>query len=289
MLSILIVTFNNERHIRPCLDSLPWTRTELDVWVMDNLSADRTRDRIAAFKRSRGPRARLHFNPLPSNLGYTAAVNRGLAACRGEWICLLGPDAVVHPGALETMADYLKRHPRVGAVAPRLVNPFGQVQPSCRRFPSVRDAWIEMTGLPRLFPARLSPRWKMADFSHRAIREVEQPEATCLMIRRSVLDTVGPMDDRFPLFFNDVDWCRRIRRKGWAIVFLPGAVVSHVRGASVNRVPVLKIWKSHQGFYRYFSKHGPPGAALLLGVPLIGSAILRTILAVSLVSERNAP
>jgi N-acetylglucosaminyl-diphospho-decaprenol L-rhamnosyltransferase len=135
------------------------------------------------------------------------------------------------------------------------VDPSGMTQPSCRRFPVVRDALLEMTGLPRLFPRRFRPHWKMPEFDHASTARVEQPEATCLMVRRQAFEAVGPMDERFPLFFNDVDWCRRIRESGWDIVFFPVAVVGHVRGASVNRVPVMKIWKSHQGFYRYFAKY----------------------------------
>jgi hypothetical protein len=279
MLSILIVTFNNERHIESCLESLPWDRAVLDVWIADNRSSDGTRDKIESFIRSRGAGG-IRMLANGRNLGYAEAVNRALAVCRGQWICLLGPDTAVRPFAFERMIGYLKNHPDTGAVAPRLVDASGRTQASCRRFPTLRDALFEMTGLPRLFPKRFIPRWKMPDFPHDAIREVEQPEATCLMIRRSILERVGGLDGRFPLFFNDVDWCRRIRMAGSKIAFLPDAVVAHVRGASVDRAPVVKIWKSHQGFYRYFQKYAtrfPDRIAnQALGCLLVLTAVLRT-------------
>jgi GT2 family glycosyltransferase len=281
MLSVLIVTFNNERHIEACLSSLPWKTLDPEVRLVDNRSTDGTRDRVGTFSR-RHPHYKIHAVWNAANLGYAAAMNEALSACRGEWICLLGPDTRVQPGCMERLADFLKRSPGAGAVAPRLVDPGGGTQPSCRRFPTVRDALLEMTGLPRLFPERFRPNWKMTDFGHDSTLSVDQPEATCLMVRRKAFDDAGYMDERFPLFFNDVDWCRRIRRTGWDIVFLPDAVVEHVRGASVNRNPVLKIWKSHQGFYRYFQKYGMTPLQSFanqgIGLLLIATAVLRSVL-----------
>jgi GT2 family glycosyltransferase len=251
MLSILIVTFNNERHIGPCLDSLPWADRSLEAVVVDNASSDRTLAEI-------GPRIKGRCAVLIANRrnrGYAEGMNQAMAASRGEWICLLGPDTRVRPEALSRLTALLRRNPAIGAAAPRLVGPDGTTQPSCRKFPTAGDALLEMSGLPRLFPGRFTPRWKMPGFGHGEERRVDQPEATCLLVRRAAAVQTGPMDPRFPVFFNDVDWCRRIRNAGWDIVFVPGAVVEHARGASVNQRPVLKIWKSHQGFDRYFRKY----------------------------------
>lgn len=279
MISVLIVTYRSERHILPCLASLPGTADGgIEVRVVDNSPSDETRAVIGKFMA--GPKGRrVRVIPGREPASYAAAVNLGLRSCRGEWICLLGPDTRMGRGSLERMIRFLKRHPDVGAAAPRLKNAAGRTLPSCRRFPELRDALLEMSGLPRLWPSRFAPRWKMPAFRHDRTADVEQPEATCLLLRRRVVDTVGPMDERFPLFFNDVDWCRRIRTAGWRIVFLPEASVEHVRGASVNREPFIKIWRSHQGFFRYLSKHGGSGPRRLL-LPALGwlfivTAVLR--------------
>jgi len=256
MISVCIVTFNNERQIGACLASLPWGNPALEVWIEDNGSRDRTREVVERFAAGlRRGRVRIHRRWNASDRGYAAAMNRMLSASRGEWVCLLGPDTRVLDGSFERLVDFLRKNPAVGVAAPRLLDIRGETQPSCRRFPTVGDAFLEMTGLPRLFPRRFLPSWKMPEFDHASMASVDQPEATCLMLRRRVLDGVGLMDERFPLFFNDVDWCRRIRRHGWGIVFLPSAVVEHSRGASVRQAPVKKIWRSHQGFYRYFAKY----------------------------------
>jgi N-acetylglucosaminyl-diphospho-decaprenol L-rhamnosyltransferase len=279
MVSVLIVTYRSESHILPCLDSLPWADGGIDVCVVDNGPSAETRTRIEAFRRQSAVH-RVRVIPGREPRSYAAAVNLGLHSCRGEWICLLGPDTRMGADGLERMTRFLKRNPGVGVVAPRLTDAAGRTIPSCRRFPGFRDVLREMSGLPRLWPSRFTPRWKMPDFGHDRPADVDQPEATCLLLRRRVLDEVGPMDERFPLFFNDVDWCRRIRTSGWRIVYLPEAIVAHVRGASVNREPALKIWRSHQGFYRYFAKHR--GSTLerlalpVLGWLLILTAVLRT-------------
>ncbi len=280
MISVLIVTYRSERHIRPCLASLPGTADGgIEVCVVDNGPSVETRARIGIFTRGlEGRRVRVIPGREPKS--YAAAVNLGLRSCKGDWICLLGPDTRMGRGSLERMIRFLKRHSGVGVTAPRLTDAEGLTLPSCRRFPVLRDVLLEMSGLPRLWPSRFTPRWKMPDFRHDRTADVEQPEATCLLLRRRVIDAVGPMDERFPLFFNDVDWCRRIRTAGWRIVFLPDASVEHIRGASVNQEPFLKIWRSHQGFYRYFSKYGASGQQRpllpVLGWLLILTAVLRS-------------
>ncbi|MFH1941289.1 MAG: glycosyltransferase family 2 protein [bacterium] len=279
-LSTIIVTFNNENHIDTSLASLPWEGVCMEAWVIDNRSSDRTRERIEAFHRIRPQRAvQKIWNP--SNQGYASAVNRGLRSCTGEFILLLGPDAKVLPGSVESMICFLKTHPDVGIVAPQLLHPGGGIQPSCRRFPTYADAFAELSGLPRAFHRRCTPAWKMPDFNHTSLREVDQPEATAIMTRRQALRDVGLMDERFSMFFNDVDWCRRFITRGWKIVFYPDAHIEHKRGASVLAHPIPMIWKSHQGFYRYFQKYNTAiwqtWVNQAVGLLLILTATFRTL------------
>lgn len=281
MISVLIVTHNNEKDILPCLASLPWEWMPMEVICIDNRSSDRTRKHIRSFMQEKPERAiRTVFNQ--DNLGYAAAVNQGLRHARGEWICILGPDARLHAGALQTLQKKSESRPRLGMAAPQLLRTDGSVQPSCRRFPELSDVLLELTGLPRLLPGLFSSQWKMTDFDHRSERMVEQPEATCLLIRREAIRQVGLMDERFPIFFNDVDWCKRFDLQGWQILFTPDAKVTHRQGTSVNIRPASMIWKSHQGFYRYFNKYASsPGQKLILlplGMLLIITASVRGIL-----------
>ncbi|MBN1893823.1 glycosyltransferase family 2 protein [bacterium] len=278
-LSVIIVLFNNENELTGCLESLPWKDLNLEVLAVDNRSTDGTRARVLRFQ-EKYPDRRVRLIENSCNLGFAAAVNQGLHHSLGGWIMLLGPDTEQRPDAFARMIRFMKKRPDIGLLAPQLLHPDGRIQPSCRNFPGLRDAAWELSGIPRLTGYRLMPGWKMPGFGHDAMREVEQPEATCLLTRRRAYRDVGDMDGRFPIFFNDVDWCRRFARKGWKTVFFPGAKITHLRGSSVQSRPLFSIWKSHQGFYRYFMKYeikrGRRALCLALGACLIVAAAFRS-------------
>ncbi|HDQ44317.1 MAG TPA: glycosyltransferase family 2 protein [bacterium] len=281
MISVLIVTHNNAGDIPACLDSLPWPDIPLEVLVIDNRSRDDTGERLRQWKNAHPSRnLRLFLNR--ENRGFAAGINQGLANATGDPLLILGPDTALFPDTLPVLSRKLSAENRVGAAAPRILDWRGNLLPSCRRFPRMHDILFELTGLPRLFPGCFTPKWKMPEFDHRTEREVDQPEATCLLVRRGVIDSAGMMDERFPIFFNDVDWCLRIRRAGWKILFAPGARIRHRKGTSVRQDPMHLIWKSHQGCFRYFRKHRSGRFSLFvlsgLGILLIWTGIVRSVL-----------
>lgn len=280
MTSVIIVTYNNSADILDCLNGLPWKSHHLDVIVSENASTDSTRQKITKWQdvhKDLPVRLLSHSE----NLGYAEGVNVALKCVRGQSILLLGPDTRMTEGALDILSQRLEQKPVTGIIAPQLLNHDGSVQQSCRRFPEFSDLLIEMTGLPRLFPNQFKAPWKMDDFDHKSPKFVDQPEASCLLIRKEALEQVGPMDTRFPLFFNDVDLCRRFSEKGWKIYFEPEAKVFHIGGSSVKQLPVFSIFKSHQAFFRYFEKytHSPwkrPGL-IPIGFLLVVTGTLRAL------------
>jgi GT2 family glycosyltransferase len=270
-LSIIIVTWESADEIDGCLRSLTCASTlSVEIVVVDNASHDNT----VALVRQLCPEARLIVNSC--NRLYAPAVNQGLRVTTGSYVLLLNPDTEICPGALERMVNFLEDHPDAGAVGPQLIDGDGKVQPSCREFPSYDVLLWELTGLSRLY--RHHPRfsrWRMGYFDHCSDRWVDQPMGACLLVRRQVVESVGPMDVQFPLFFNDVDWCYRIHRAAWKIGFLSTAQVRHRKGASTARIRAKAIVRQHQGFYRFLRKHHPhpfllplAGFVLVLGAPI---------------------
>lgn len=266
MVSVIIVTWNSEREISGCLSSL---ENDLEVIVVDNCSQDRTKEII----RENFPKVKFLENP--SNLGFAKANNRGVRAAKGKYILLLNPDTVVREGSIEKMSRFMDTHPDVGVIGPRLLNPGGSVQPSCREFPSYKNILFELTGIPRIFP-NLS-LWRMGYFNHNTLREVDQPMGACLLIRREVLKEVGGFDESFPIFMNDVDLCYRIKRRGWKVLFFPEAEVFHLKGKSTQRLKARKIITAHRSLYHYFKKHKKPPfiTDTLIGGILLFTALLR--------------
>lgn len=253
-LSIVMLSWNTRdltcaalEALRGCAAASPHS---YEIVVLDNASDD---DSVAVIG-ERFPEVRLYRND--ENLGYARGVNQGLELATGRFICLLGSDTEVRPGTFERMIDFMASHPEVGGVAPRLVNPDGSPQRACMRFPDLKVALWYDTWLEAKWPKnKVLDHYHYRDWAHDEDRSVDQPPGTCFMIRREVYDEVGPMDRKLWLFFNDVDWCLRIRKAGWDIWYLHQETeVLHHLGASTSRFAHFPFeW--HKNRLHYYRKH----------------------------------
>ena len=178
----------------------------------------------------------------------------------GEYVLILNPDTRLPANGIKNMLSYLFDRPDVGILAPRLVNPDATLQSSVRRLPTWRNLVREFLGGPS--------DYRMTGFDFAAVQEVEQPMASCWLVRRKVFETVGRFDEQFPLFFNDVDFCRRVRDAGWKIVYFPDVAVWHYRGASTEQRRTRMIFDTYQALFRYFRKYDRSGWFWLKGIPL---------------------
>jgi GT2 family glycosyltransferase len=252
LLSVIIVSWNTRELTRRCLQSLKDDLGDLDaeVFLIDNDSHDGTADMVA----KEHPWVKLIAND--SNRGFAAANNQALHVCTGQNILLLNPDTEVRSGAISTLLQFFEKHPQCGVVAPQLLNTDGTIQRSCRQFPTFMGMFYELIGLSKLFPQRQKFReYKMLDWNHDDERQVDQPEGACLLIRRSVIEQVGMLDEGYFMLFEEVDWCYRIKKQGWQIWFTPTAQVVHHYGQSIKQVKPKMILSSHRGMYRFWWKH----------------------------------
>jgi GT2 family glycosyltransferase len=258
--SVVIVNYRTDELLGECLASLEKAAGEaaLEVVVVDN-----SQSLAAGGFRERFPGVTLLENA--ANLGFARAANQGIRRARGRHVLALNPDTVVHAGALGAMVRYLDAHPGAGAVGPRLLDPDGSLQYSCRRFPGYFTVFFGRYGLlTRILPGNAASRdYLYLDWDHRSVREVDWLSGACLMVRREVVERVGPFDEGYFLFVEDMDWCRRIRDAGFAVVYLPDAVVTHAIGVSRGPVPAQVVWARHRGMLRYVRKHFRPPAPLL--------------------------
>jgi len=246
------VNWNTREFLRECLASLAQTAaTELrEIIVVDNAS----RDGSAAMVARCFPQVTLFRNA--GNTGYAAGNNQGAAAAAGEYLLLLNPDTRAVADAVAVMRRFLDAHPTAGAVALRLVHPDGRGQQSVRSFPTPLNVLVEFLGLSRLAPrSRVLGGYRMGWWDQADAREVDQPMASCLMVRRSAWQALGGMDEGFPIFFNDVDFSFRLRQAGYATWFLPQAQFIHHVGGSTRQVKREMIIASHRGLERFYRKH----------------------------------
>ncbi len=253
--SAIIVNWNTKDLLRECLRSLLQFAAPLltDIIVVDNASVDGSAEMV----RREFPQVQLLANER--NIGYAAANNQGAALARGRYLLLLNSDAQVRPDAVERLVTFAEAHPEAGLVAPKLVYPDGRCQPSLRSFPTPAALLFASLGLDKLFPrSRLFGRYRMSWFTYDRAVEVDQPMASAWLVRKEAWEQVGGMDETMPIFFNDVDFCWRVKKAGWRIYFLPDAVVVHHHGASTRLLGIGKLWASHYGLLRFYDKHFHP-------------------------------
>jgi len=251
-LSICIVNWNTRDHLRECLTAIhqfPPSRT-YEIIVVDNASTDGSAEMVAR----EFPQARLIANL--ANEQYARASNQAIRASAGDLILLLNPDVRVLEGTIDALLAFMDANPASGACAPKLLYPDGRLQRSVRSFPTPGALLADVLGLARLFP--WSPtlgRYRLAFWDYDSVREVDQPMASALMVRRRALLQVGLFDEQFPLFFNDVDLCYRLRQAAWRICFVPQAQAIHCVGASTSQARGEALRLSQEGLARFYRKH----------------------------------
>jgi len=259
-LSVVVVTYRSKAHVLACLRSLePSLRAtgggaEPPTWeclVIDNDSHDGTPELVER----EAPRARVVRSG--ANVGYAAAVNRGVAETRGEYVLLSNPDCVWGDGAIHGLCSWLLTHPRCAIAAPRILNPDGTLEFSARAYPdALTFLFNRYSLLSRMWPGNpWSRRYLLSDWDHATPRSVDWVSGAAMLVRRTAIAAVGGMDEAFFMFNEDVDWCRRMNLAGWTVDYVPEASVVHAIGASKGAVSNRVILERHRGMIHYFRKH----------------------------------
>jgi N-acetylglucosaminyl-diphospho-decaprenol L-rhamnosyltransferase len=214
-----------------------------------------------------------------ANLGYGRAANLGIAATRAPIVAVLNPDAIVDVGTAAAMLDRFDRDGRLAAVGPQLRNPDGTTYPSARSAPSLGDA-VGHALFGTIAPQnRFTHSYRQLSADPELPRTVEWISGAAVWLRREALDRVGGWDERFFLFFEDVDLCRRLGLDGWQIAYEPGGHVMHAVGGSRARRPVRSIFEHHRAAYQYAAKWWKGPRRLLLPVAAAFLATRATVVA----------
>jgi GT2 family glycosyltransferase len=239
--SVIIVSFNTREVLRECLQTLQKEAQGLKVEtiVVDNQSRDQSAEMVEAdfpwviLRRS------------SSNLGFAGANNVAFREATGRYLVLLNSDAFLQPGSLRLAISKMDQDPRCGLAGARLVGRDGAWQPSARMFPSPLNDFLTLTGLSARFPhskffGRFDRTWASPDQP----AQIDWVPGAFSIIRKEALDKVGPFDEDFFLYYEEVDLCYRFRKAGWTICYWPDVVVVHLGGESSKTVSSLKFSKS---------------------------------------------
>lgn len=253
-LSIAIVSWNTHDLLAACLRSLPdgARARAVEVIVVDNASSDGSADMV----RASFPAVRVIESA--SNLGFAPACNRAWPESRGRYFMLLNPDTEVRAGSLDRLVAFMDAHPRAGLAGARLVNPDGTPQHSAQRAPSVSLTLLEAARLHKLLaPATrartlLGPYWAC----DRSI-EVGWTWGTALVARRQAVAEAGPLDESFVMYGEDLEWCLRMRARGWQVWHCAEAEVVHHGGASSRQRwdARARTFRVEDAVYRALEQH----------------------------------
>jgi N-acetylglucosaminyl-diphospho-decaprenol L-rhamnosyltransferase len=267
--SIITVNYASWPYTLRCVDSLYKTGYEdFEVIIVDNDQESAVPEIPHAVRLIRNPK----------NVGFARACNQGILASDGEYIVLINPDTLVEGDFFESLEEFFDQNLEAGVAGPRIVDGEGNLQLSARKELSFVSGFLGRTSLfpknplvRRFFPAAQ----KLSDPV-----VVDWVSGACMIIRRRTIEEIGPMDERFFMYFEDADLCRRAREAGWLVYYLPQVEVLHHTGASSRSKP-RAVWNLHKSAFLYHRKHGPHGPlhlySLLVALGLFARALAKLV------------
>src|SRR5688572_21224091 len=255
-LDIVIVSFNCANFLSACARSLPAACEGMDwrCWVVDNASTDGSAD--TALKTLPG----IELIRNTTNVGFARANNQALARAEARYLLLLNPDTEPEPESLTKLVRFMDTTPRARACGPNLLNSDGTLQRNGRRFPTLLREFLAVTGLRRISPRAYEDvlEYGRADFDKPA--EVDYLMGACLLVRAEAVYEVGLLDESYFMFYEEVEWCRRLKKGGWSIWYRPEARVVHHWMGSVRLAPKRMTREFYRSQVKYFRQTGGPAA-----------------------------
>jgi len=249
--TVAIVNYNTKDFLDKCLNSIYkfGSKYDIDVIVVDNNSNDGS----VRMVRNNYPDVKLITNS--ENIGYTAAANKAIKATNSDFIMLLNTDTEVFRGSIDKIIEYLENNPDVGVVGPKTIDSLGNVHLSCRRFPSFKEAAMHV--LIGIFWSKnpYTRKYKMIDFDHDKEVKIDWVSGACMALRRKALKEVGLFDERYYMYVEDLDICKRMWQAGWEVRYFPKAIVLHHIGGSTKGAGIELFYQQQKSVFRYFLKN----------------------------------
>jgi len=262
-ITFIIVTWNSEKTINPCLESIFKSKSSTDeVIVVDNASKDRTVDEIKKFKQ-------VKIIENKTNTGFAAGCNRGIKEAKGNFIFLLNPDAEIKDN-FQGMVEYFQENKEVGIVGPKILNTDGSLQREITPFPTFLSQILILLKLHRLGPFS---KFVYPNYDYDKLQEADHLMGSALLIRGEVFEKIGLFDEKFFLWFEETDFEKRAKDAGFKIVYYPKAEVKHIRSASTVKLDPIKkqsIW--NKSLIYYFRKN--QGTQWILFIPFTPLSLL---------------
>ncbi|MFZ5366148.1 MAG: glycosyltransferase family 2 protein [Patescibacteria group bacterium] len=247
-LSVVILSFNTQKLLEDCLNSI-FQNTEgieFEIIVVDNGSIDGSVEMVKELIKPQTPNLKLIENKI--NLGFAKGNNQGLLQAQGKYILLLNSDTIVKNGALKKMVEFMDEHLQAGVVGPKLLNPEGTPQASAGSFPS-----LPVIGV-MLFKEHFGGS-QLVRTSYQTTKEVDWVMGAAMMVKREIFPKTGLFDENIFMYYDEVEWCYRIKKAGFKIYFYPEAEIVHLWQRSSQTGRKGPILANYQGLVYFYKKH----------------------------------
>jgi GT2 family glycosyltransferase/glycosyltransferase involved in cell wall biosynthesis len=272
LFDIIIVNYKSRDLLIRCLNSIyQFDPCLFRVFIQDNSPTDELRSLPDRF-------INLSITSNRRNLGYSKAFNRALFQCSAPYTICLNPDTTIKGEFFRTIYQYMEENPDVGVLGPKILNKDGTIQGSARAFPNLLTALFGRSSLlSNLFPNNPLTRANVLNFYlyGNLPKEVDWVSGACAVVRRKAIEDVGLLDERFFLYWEDADWCIRMRQKGWRVVYFPTAEVMHVVGGSSEKNKVRSVYEFHKSCFFLYRKYSKPWASYVFSPFIIAVILLR--------------
>ncbi len=250
-LSIVVVTYKENLDIlKACFDSVyASTDVDFELIVVDNGSNDATKGLLQSYEGAK-------YIRNPDNLGFAAAVNIGMGHRNGRYVLLLNPDTSFEADVLTKMLKHLDRNPKVGIGSSVIRYPNGDLQDSIRRFPSMKDQLLILLKVPHLLRTRAVDKYMMRDIDPLKTQDVDSIMGAFMFIREELIQDIGLFDERYFIWFEEVDYCKMAHDAGWKIRHYADVQITHHKGHTFSKLATIRKQKwIRESLRKYMKKH----------------------------------
>ncbi len=266
-LSIIITGYKNPDLLRLCLDyierNFSYDKSRYEIIVVYS-ATDETTEMMM-----REDYSEIKFFPFKKNVGFQALVKKGIAESSGDYIMIFNHDIIIKKNSIEMLLEFLKKNPEVGLIGPKLLNFNDEIQYSCFRFYSPLTIIYRRTFLGKMwFAKKHLDRFLMKEYNHIDVKEVDWLMGSALLTSKKAQEKVGLMDERFKMYMEDTDWCRRYWENGYKVIYFPKSEMYHYHGRGsagkgairliiFNRLTRIHIISALKYFIKYLGKPLP--------------------------------
>jgi len=274
-LAIIIVNYNAEKLLKNCIESI-YNETHditFDIWMVDNNSCDNS----VAMIRENFPEINLLQNR--DNIGFARANNMAILRAKTDYVLLLNPDTIICNKAIEKVVRYMDQKPEAGISGCKVLNEDRSIQLACRRsIPTPMVALFRLTGLSKLFPnSKLMAKYNLTYLDTDEPHEVDAVSGAFLMIRGKVIDNIGNLDDNFFMYGEELDWCLRAKKAGWAVMYYPYAEIIHYKGECSKSNSRKATFEFYRSMYLFHKKHFVDNCNPIINIINYAGIFLKTL------------